>query len=100
MIHAFATSIPTDRHVEVLEGVSRPVQDYVVSSRVGFGHVKRSPASAVRLVSTDSSRSRGSGPQVRGTYFGPMLMLARRAVRSENVTGEGVDLVRWRPATA
>lgn len=96
VIHGFDMSIPTHRHVEVPEDVSRPVLDYLVSSRVGFVHTKRGLASEVRLVSTDSTWSWGSGPQVSGSNFGLMMMLARRPVGFEYVSGEGVDLVRWR----
>jgi len=94
VVHGFDISIPTSRHVEVPEEASRLVLDYLVSPKVGTVHSKRGLASGVQLVSADSSWSWGSGPEVRGTNFGLIMLLARRPIGFDHVSGEGVDLIR------
>ncbi|HEY5121713.1 MAG TPA: maleylpyruvate isomerase family mycothiol-dependent enzyme [Acidimicrobiales bacterium] len=94
VVHGFDVAIPTGRHVEVPEEVSRLVLDYLVSPKAGTVHTKRGLANGVRLVSTDSEWSWGTGPEVRGTNFGLIMLLARRPIGFEHVSGEGVDLIR------
>jgi uncharacterized protein (TIGR03083 family) len=94
VVHGFDVAIPTGRHVEVPEEVSRLVLDYLVSPKAGTVHTKRRLANGVHLVSTDSSWSWGSGPEVRGTNFGLIMVLARRPIGFDHVSGEGVDLIR------
>ena len=94
VVHGFDVSIPTGRHVEVPEEVSRLVLDYLVSPKVGYVHSTRGLANGVHLASTDSSWSWGTGPEVRGTNFGLIMLLARRPIGFEHVSGDGVDLVR------
>ena len=94
VVHGFDVSIPTGRHVEVPEEVSRLVLDYLVSPKVGYVHSQRGLASGVRLASSDSTWSWGAGPEVRGTNFGLIMLLARRSIGFDHVTGEGVDLIR------
>lgn len=96
VVHGFDIAIPTGRHIEVPEDVSRPVLDYLVSSKVGYVHSTRGLAEDVHLVSSDSSWSWGSGPEVRGTNFGLIMMLARRPIGFEHVRGEGVEVIRRR----
>src|ERR1019366_3189785 len=94
VVHGFYVAIPTDRHVEVPEEVSRLVLDYLVSPKAGTGHTKRGLTNGVQLVSTDSSWSWGSGPEVHGTNFGLIMVLARRPIGFDHVSGEGVDIIR------
>jgi uncharacterized protein (TIGR03083 family) len=94
VVHGFDVSIPTSRHVEVPEEVSSLVLNYLVSPKAGTVYTKRGLSNDVRLASTDSSWSWGTGPEVRGTNFGLLMLLARRPVGFENVSGEGVDLIR------
>ncbi len=94
VVHGFDLAIPTRRHVEVPEEVSRLVLDYLVSPKAGSVHTKRGLAQGVRLVGTDSEWSWGVGPEVRGSNFGLIMLLARRPIGFEHVSGEGVDLVR------
>jgi uncharacterized protein (TIGR03083 family) len=94
VVHGFDVAIPTGRHVEVPEEVSRLVLDYLVSPKAGTVHTKRGLANGVRLVSTDSEWSWGTGPEARGTNFGLIMLLARRPIGFEHVSGEGVDLIR------
>ena len=94
VVHGFDAAIPTGRHVEVPEEASRLVLTYLVSPKAGVVHTKRGLAQGVRLVSTDSEWSWGSGPEVRGTNFGLIMLLARRPVGFEHVSGEGVELIR------
>lgn len=94
VVHGFDAAIPTGRHVEVPEEVSRLVLDYLVSPKAGTVHTKRGLAQGVRLVSTDSEWSWGAGPEVRGSNFALLMLLARRPVAFEHVSGEGVESVR------
>lgn len=94
VVHGFDISIPTGRHVEVPEEVSRLVLDYLVSPKAGTVHTKRGLAQGVRLVSTDCEWSWGAGPEVRGTNFGLLMLLARRPIGFEHVSGDGVELIR------
>jgi uncharacterized protein (TIGR03083 family) len=94
VVHGFDISIPTHRHVEMPEEVSRLVLDYLVSKKPGSVYTKRGLASDVRLTSTDSTWSWGMGPEVAGSNFGLIMMLARRPVGFDHVSGEGVDLIR------
>ena len=94
VVHGFDVSIPTGRHVEVPEEVSRLVLDYLVSPKVGYVHSTKGLANGVHLVSTDSTWSWGSGPEVTGTNFGLIMLLARRPIGFDHVNGDGVDLIR------
>jgi uncharacterized protein (TIGR03083 family) len=94
VVHGFDVSIPTGRHVEVPEETSRLVLDYLVSSTPASVYTKRGVANGVRLVSTDSSWSWGEGGVVSGTNFGLIMLLARRPVGFDHVSGEGVDVFR------
>ena len=94
VVHGFDISIPTGRHVEVPEEVSRLVLDYLVSPKAGTVHTTRGLAKGVRLVSTDSEWTWGTGPEVRGTNFGLIMLLARRPIGFEHVSGDGVHLIR------
>jgi len=94
VVHGFDVSIPTGRHVEVPEEVSRLVLDYLVSPKVGYVHSTKGLANGVHLVSTDSTWSWGSGPEVTGTNFGLIMLLARRPIGFDHVSGDGVDLIR------
>ncbi len=100
VVHGFDLSIPTRRHVEVPDEVARHVLDYLVSTRPGFVHTRRGLARGVRLISTDSEWSWGSGPEVRGTNFGLIMLLARRPLGFEHVSGEGVGIIAQRLARA
>jgi len=94
VVHGFDVAIPTGRHVEVPEEVCRLVLDYLVSPKVGYVHSTKGLANGVHLVSTDSTWSWGSGPEVKGTNFGLIMLLSRRSIGFDHVSGEGVDLVR------
>jgi uncharacterized protein (TIGR03083 family) len=94
VVHGFDAAIPTGRHVEVPEVASRPVLDYLVSKSPGSVFTTRGLARGVRLVSTDSEWSWGVGPEVWGTNFGLIMLLARRPLGVDEVSGPGVDIVR------
>ena len=67
-----------------------------MSKKPGSVFTKRGLADGLRLVSTDSSWSWGEGPEVRGTNFGLLEVLARRPLGLEHVNGEGVAQLRTR----
>jgi hypothetical protein len=94
VVHGFDISIPTGRHVEVPEETSRLILEYLVSSTPASVYTKRGAANGVRLVSTDSSWSWGEGSVVSGTNFGLIMLLARRPVGFDHVSGDGVDVFR------
>jgi uncharacterized protein (TIGR03083 family) len=94
VVHGFDVAIATGRHVEVPEEAPRLVLDYLVSPQAGTVDTKRGLAQGLRVVSTDSQWSRGTGPEVRGTNFGLITLLARRSIGFEHVSGEGSDLLR------
>ena len=96
VVHGFDISLPTKRHLEVPEETSTLVLDYLVSNKPGSVFTKRGLADGLRLVSTDSSWSWGEGPEVRGTNFGLLEVLARRPLGLEHVNGEGVAQLRTR----
>lgn len=96
VVHGFDVSVPTGRHVEVPEMTSRVVLEYLVSPRAGTVHTKRGLSRGVRLVSTDAEWSWGEGQEVRGSNFGLLMLLARRPVALDHVSGEGVGLMRQR----
>jgi len=93
-VHGFDIAVPCGRHVEVPEEITRRVLDYLVSPKAGSVHTTRGVARGVRLVSTDSTWSWGEGPTVTGTNFGLLMLLARRPVAFDHVSGDGVEVVR------
>jgi uncharacterized protein (TIGR03083 family) len=99
VVHGFDISVPTGRHIEVPEETTRLVLDYLVSTTPATVYTKRGATNGLRLLSTDSSWSAGEGPEVRGTNFGLIMVLARRPVGFDHVGGEGVDILRRRLAS-
>ncbi|MGX5357492.1 maleylpyruvate isomerase family mycothiol-dependent enzyme [Kocuria sp. KH4] len=61
-----------------------------------FAVASRSAAEGLHLVATDGPFETGSGPGVRGTTLALTLAMAGRAAYCDDLTGEGVPLLRSR----
>ena len=61
-----------------------------------FAVPSRSAAQGLRLVATDGPFETGSGPEVRGTTLALTLAMAGRAAYCDDLTGEGVTVLRSR----
>ena len=63
-----------------------------------FAVPSRSAAQGLRLVATDGPFESGSGPLVSGTTLAIVMALAGRATYCDDLTGEGVPILRSRCA--
>ena len=60
----------------------------------------KSRIAGVRLAATDQDWSRGSGPEVSGPMLSLVLAMTGRAIALDDLTGDGVALLRERMPTA
>lgn len=65
-----------------------------------FAVASRSAAEGLHLVATDGPFETGSGPGVRGTTLALTLAMAGRAAYCDDLTGEGVPILRSRCTSA
>ncbi|GAA1764257.1 maleylpyruvate isomerase family mycothiol-dependent enzyme [Kocuria aegyptia] len=65
-----------------------------------FAVPSRSAAAGLRLVATDGPFASGSGPLVSGTTLALTMALAGRAAYCDDLTGEGVPILRSRCSPA
>jgi uncharacterized protein (TIGR03083 family) len=81
-----------------------PVETVIAVARfyVGkdFAVPSRSAAQGLRLVATDGPFESGSGPLVSGTTLAITMALAGRATYCDDLTGEGVSILRSRCSPA
>ncbi|GEO96226.1 maleylpyruvate isomerase family mycothiol-dependent enzyme [Kocuria turfanensis] len=61
-----------------------------------FAVPSRSTAEGLHLVATDGPFETGSGPEVRGTTLALTMAMAGRAAYCDDLTGEGVPILRSR----
>jgi uncharacterized protein (TIGR03083 family) len=77
------------------EASVRMVLDFMCGSRT-FGFVPRKLADGLRFTATDLDWSAGTGVEVRGPAEAVMMTLAGRASALNDVSGEGMTLLRER----
>jgi uncharacterized protein (TIGR03083 family) len=72
--------------------------DFVVSPKAGLGFTQRKHQRALRHEAGDVDWAHGDGPLVRGPAQSLLAVLCNRPAPLEDLTGDGVDLLRSRLA--
>jgi hypothetical protein len=103
LIEPFCVSVPRFMLGSVLSGgvhrySLRAVLGFLMSPRAARGFVRRGRLAGLRLRATDQDWSAGDGPEVSGPIEALALAATGRPVALDDLAGEGLPILRARPA--